>query len=158
MRIALLCLLLSGCIIEQRVKPVAPDVPIPQPVNPDKPDPDVPDPVSVNEFEPGDDNVFQSLYKDLSKEKTIIFFYRSNPKCPYCDNMKPILKELAKERKDINFIWVDINKCPKISREYGVRSIPTFFSGSNSRVGECKKEDLLKLLENNSGFSGASPA
>ena len=45
--------------------------------------------------------------------------------CPYCQSMKPILNELAKEYKGkATIVSIDVDKSPKLADYFGVSSIP----------------------------------
>lgn len=95
---------------------------------------------SKNEF----DNV-------IKQNKLVIADFYS-PTCPHCRNMEPIFNQLAAENKDITFIKINTTKLSPLSREYKVRSMPTFIffkNGANisSSVGEAKKAEFQQEID-----------
>ena len=72
--------------------------------------------------------------------------------CGPCRMLSPIVDEVAKENSDTEFYKLDIDDAEKISREYGIMSIPTilvFEEGKlkNTHVGFMSKEDLEEFIK-----------
>ena len=71
--------------------------------------------------------------------------------CAPCKFMEPILDELEKEFKNVDFERVNITDSPKIAEDAGVMSIPTFIiekDGEEVRriVGAISKEKLSEAI------------
>lgn len=57
--------------------------------------------------------------------------------CGPCKAMAPAIEDLAREYADeVDVYVVDIDACPKVSSELGVRSVPTFMVFSRGDVVE----------------------
>jgi len=74
--------------------------------------------------------------------------------CPPCRQMKPILKELAKELKGkVIVLDLDIEKHRDLAEQYGISSIPTtLFYNSKGKlkkkvVGFIGKDQILNILK-----------
>ena len=86
----------------------------------------------------------------ISKGKTLIKFSASW--CFPCRQLAPIVEELSKESKDINFYEIDADESPDVASQYEVMGIPTlilFKDGKEIKriVGLRSKEDLKKELK-----------
>jgi len=86
----------------------------------------------------------------ISKGKTLIKFSASW--CFPCRQLAPIVEELSKEIKDINFYEIDADESPDVASQYEVMGIPTlilFKDGKEIKriVGLRSKEDLKKELK-----------
>lgn len=46
--------------------------------------------------------------------------------CHYCNIMRPYVKKIAEERKDINIKYVDIQDNPEIAKQYPIQGTPGF--------------------------------
>ena len=71
--------------------------------------------------------------------------------CGPCQNMGPIVEEIADEYSDIMVCKLDIDNAMDIAREYRVMSIPTFLIFENGEVvkrtvGEQTKQELLTFV------------
>ena len=81
--------------------------------------------------------------------------------CGPCHALSPILKEIAKERADrMKVLKLDVDQCPDLAEEYGVRSIPTLalFSCGAERgrvVGVLPKPRLKNELDKVMGRVGS---
>ena len=58
-----------------------------------------------------------------SDKKVLIDFYATW--CEPCKMLSPIIEELAKERDDIKFVKIDVDKAIDLAELYNVYSIPT---------------------------------
>ena len=72
--------------------------------------------------------------------------------CGPCRMLSPIVDEVAKENSDTEFYKLDVDDAEKISREYGIMSIPTilvFEEGKlkNTHVGFMSKEELEEFIK-----------
>ena len=66
--------------------------------------------------------------------------------------LSPIVDEVAKESKDIDFYKLDVDEAEEVSREYGIMSIPTilvFEDGklSKNHTGFKPKEELEEFIK-----------
>jgi thioredoxin 1 len=65
--------------------------------------------------------------------------------CGPCNQLAPVLEELAKEYKDkIKFVKINIEKSPEVPTQYGVRGIPNLIIFSNGKVKDSKVGALPK--------------
>ncbi len=72
--------------------------------------------------------------------------------CGPCKIMNPILDELEKEFKEVEFVKIDVDKESELSARYGVMSIPTFVVEKEGKevgrkIGVVPKAELVKLLQ-----------
>lgn len=75
------------------------------------------------------------------------------PWCGPCKITTPIVEELEKEFKDVEFQKINVDENPAKSSEFGVMSIPTFVVLKDGKevgrkIGAMPKAELKKLLEN----------
>jgi thiol-disulfide isomerase/thioredoxin len=72
-----------------------------------------------------DDDVSLSQIKTETNDNTIVLYFWSNS-CVYCEQQKPIIKDLESEYKaeNVTFYWLDVNNHDKISDEYDVYGVP----------------------------------
>jgi len=73
------------------------------------------------------------------------------PWCGPCRIMDPILEELEKEFKDVEFLKVNADEEPEKTSSYGVMGLPTFVIEKDGKeigrkVGVTAKAELAKLL------------
>lgn len=71
--------------------------------------------------------------------------------CGPCQQMGPIIDELADELTDMKVCKLDIDSAMDIARKYHVMSIPTFLKFENGEVvkrtvGGQSKEEILQFL------------
>ena len=72
-----------------------------------------------------------------NNKKVLVDFYADW--CGPCRMLSPIIEEIAKENDEYEFVKVNVDDCPEVSRKYGVMSIPTLIVFEN---GEEKKKTL----------------
>ncbi len=86
----------------------------------------------------------------IVKGKTLIKF--STSWCFPCRQLAPIIEDISKEIKDINFYEIDADESSDIASQYEVMGIPTLILFNNGKevkriVGLRSKEDLKKELK-----------
>lgn len=75
--------------------------------------------------------------------------------CPICKIMMPILSEIEKENSWLETETVTIDENPETMKKYQLHELPTFIFLNKTGVeisrlsGEIKKENLLKVINNN---------
>ena len=72
-----------------------------------------------------------------NSKKVLVDFYADW--CGPCRMLSPIIEEIAKENDEYEFVKVNVDDCPEVSRKYGVMSIPTLIVFEN---GVEKKKTL----------------
>lgn len=85
---------------------------------------------------------------------TVYFFY--SPSCPYCEEVKPLIENLAKEYSNVRFVFCDVNdcsgKCKEIMENYRVMFIPTAVvigkNGMTILTGSAEIENELEEVLN----------
>ena len=88
-------------------------------------------------------------FKKLIQEPTILVDFYANW-CGPCKMLSPILEKVS---SDIKVIKVDVDKFEKLSREYGIMSIPTvilFENGEEEKrnIGFMSQEQVEKFISN----------
>lgn len=74
-----------------------------------------------------------SNFKDIiSKDIVLVDFFATW--CGPCKMLSPVLEELAKEKKDITIVKVDIDKSLNLAEEYSVMSVPTILLFKDGNV------------------------
>ena len=83
-----------------------------------------------------------------NSKKVLVDFYADW--CGPCRMLSPIIEEIAKENDEYEFVKVNVDDCPEVSRKYGVMSIPTLIVFEN---GVEKKKTLgFHSLDEVKGF------
>lgn len=72
-----------------------------------------------------------------NNKKVLVDFYADW--CGPCRMLSPIIEEIAKENDEYEFVKVNVDDCPDVSRKYGIMSIPTLIVFEN---GVEKKKTL----------------
>ena len=72
-----------------------------------------------------------------NNKKVLVDFYADW--CGPCRMLSPIIEEIAKENDEYEFVKVNVDDCPDVSRKYGLMSIPTLIVFEK---GEEKKKTL----------------
>ncbi len=95
-----------------------------------------------------DDN-FDSFIKGTD-EKVLVDFYATW--CGPCQMLIPIIDEMASENRDVLFVRVDVDACPKLSDRYRIQSMPTLVviqdgKEINRSLGLKDKEAILDLIK-----------
>ena len=72
-----------------------------------------------------------------NNKKVLVDFYADW--CGPCRMLSPIIEEIAKENDEYEFVKVNVDVCPDVSRKYGIMSIPTLIVFEN---GVEKKKTL----------------
>ena len=72
--------------------------------------------------------------------------------CPPCKALQPIWEKLVDEMHDVEFEAIDIDKEPKITKQYGVSAVPTIVfvkngSAVESMVGLHRYDDIKAKIE-----------
>ncbi len=88
-------------------------------------------------------------FKKLIQEPTILVDFYANW-CGPCKMLSPILEKVS---SDIKVIKVDVDKFEKLSREYGIMSIPTVILFENGEevkrnIGFMSQEQVEKFISN----------
>ena len=85
---------------------------------------------------------------------TVYFFY--SPSCPYCEEVKPLIENLAKEYSNVRFVLCNVNdcsgECKEIMENYRVMFIPTAVvigkNGTTILTGSTEIENELEEVLN----------
>ena len=70
----------------------------------------------------------------------IVVYGRSNPPCPYCDNMKDLLKA-----KEVEYIYKDISEESNFEEfiSHRLRTVPAVFIDGEFKGGFTETKDLF---------------
>jgi thioredoxin 1 len=86
--------------------------------------------------------------KELDGELTIVDFWA--PWCGPCKVLHPILDNLQKNNPDIKIMKVNVDESGDLTKEFGVRNIPTlvFFKGEKEieRVSGAQQEATFQEI------------
>lgn len=81
--------------------------------------------MAVNEIKTIDD-----FKKAIAENKlTLVDFYADW--CGPCKMIAPVISELAKDRGDVNFVKINVDKLQDLAQDYGILSIPTLITFQN---------------------------
>uniref|UniRef100_A0A7N0TRD7 Thioredoxin domain-containing protein n=1 Tax=Kalanchoe fedtschenkoi TaxID=63787 RepID=A0A7N0TRD7_KALFE len=71
--------------------------------------------------------------------------------CGPCHYMEPVINELAAKYSDVEFIKIDVDELPTVSRDFGIQAMPTFIilrGGKEvDKVVGAKKDELQWKIE-----------
>ena len=67
-----------------------------------------------------------SFQAEVLDQKGIVFVDFYADWCGPCKMTGPILEELAKEKKEMKFVKVNVDENPELTSQYQIFSIPTF--------------------------------
>lgn len=88
------------------------------------------------DLSPSDD--FNQLIHDTSYTGVVVDFYATW--CPPCQQLAPVIKELAKQYPNILFIKVNTQLFAILSNKYSIKSLPTvIFLKSSPTVAEINR-------------------
>lgn len=79
-----------------------------------------------------------------SEKPVLVDFYATW--CGPCKSMTPVLEEFAQQEEMCQIGKVDIDKCPELTEEYSVMSVPTFFFFKNGKP-EARVSGVLRKKE-----------
>ncbi len=93
------------------------------------------------------ENEFSEVIKD---KKVLVDCFA--PWCGPCRMLGPVIDEVATEETDVNFYKLNVDDAEKVSKEYGIMSIPTilvFENGElkNKSVGFISKDEIKELIK-----------
>lgn len=93
----------------------------------------------------------EQFEKEVINESKTVFIDFYATWCMPCRTMNPIIKEIAKEHKEVKVVKIDVDKNEELAIKYNVMSIPTMFVMKNGEVtktfvGIVDKESIVKEL------------
>ena len=71
--------------------------------------------------------------------------------CGPCKMLSPVLEEVAKEKKDLTVLKIDVDEMGLLAARYGIQAIPTLLLFKNgqhieTRMGYQNKNQLLAFI------------
>ncbi len=67
--------------------------------------------------------------------------------CPHCPKAVALVKEVAKDLKNVEVEIIDAMQNPKRALEYGIMAVPTIvINGTKKIVGTPSREEFVKAL------------
>jgi len=95
-----------------------------------------------------------SFQAEVLDQKGIVFVDFYADWCGPCKMTGPILEELAKEKKEMKFVKVNVDENPELTSQYQIFSIPTFVVFKEGKmvsqfVGGHSKEGFLREINKN---------
>jgi len=92
-----------------------------------------------------------SFKAEVLDQKGIVFVDFYADWCGPCKMTGPILEELAKEKKEMKFVKVNVDENPELTSQYQIFSIPTFVVFKEGKmvsqfVGGHSKEGFLREI------------
>ncbi len=99
-------------------------------------------------------NVNDENYKEVISEKGLVVLDFGAAWCGHCKSLSPIIDELINEYQDkATIAKIDIEDCPDMVEEYGIRSVPSILfikDGIEERakrlVGAAQKDKIIQLI------------
>lgn len=94
----------------------------------------------------------ENFEEEVLKSKKIVLVDIYATWCKPCQELSPTIEEIAKERKDIKVVKIDIDKAPEIKQKYEIKSVPTLMVIKNGEVksrdaGNLKKEVINQMVD-----------
>lgn len=91
----------------------------------------------------------EQFQQEVIEKRGVVFVDFYATWCMPCKVMSPIIEEIAKEHKDVEFVKIDIDKNEELAIKYNVMSIPTMLIIKNGEVtktfiGITNKENIVK--------------
>ena len=86
----------------------------------------------------------------IKKGKVVVDFYATW--CGPCQLLGPVIEEVAKEEKGIQFVKVDIDQFMNLTRKYKILSVPTIMVFEDGKLihthsGYLDKQELKDLFQ-----------
>ena len=83
-----------------------------------------------------------------SNKKVLLDFYATW--CGPCQQLKPLLEEIAKENNKVKIVEIDVEKSKTLADKYGIKAIPTLIVIENGKevtrsIGLVEKSRILEL-------------
>jgi len=93
-----------------------------------------------------------SELENVLKKHNVVLIDFSAEWCVPCQKMKPVIKEIQKEKPNTKVLFIDADVNKELIKKYQVKEVPVFIIFKNSNeifrhVGVISKEKLLKQLE-----------
>ena len=91
----------------------------------------------------------EKFYEVINNNKVLVDCYATW--CGPCRMLSPIIDELALEKENYKFYKLDVDNSNKVTKEYGIMSIPTLLIFENGElkekiVGFISKDELEEKL------------
>lgn len=74
--------------------------------------------------------------------------------CGPCQMLSPVVDEVSKEFKDVNFYKVNVDEEPDLTMQFGIKSIPTLAFIKDGKtldisIGLISKDELIDFVKRN---------
>lgn len=74
--------------------------------------------------------------------------------CGPCQMLSPVVDEVSKEFKDVNFYKVNVDEEPELTMQFGIKSIPTLAFIKDGKtldisIGLISKDELIDFVKRN---------
>jgi thioredoxin 1 len=97
------------------------------------------------------DMTLKNLEKVIKLNKTVVVYFSADW-CTHCKVVSPIIDELIKTQKDINFVKLNVDKNESIVDTFSLTSIPCIIIFENGAekdriVGNITKEELENRIK-----------
>ena len=133
----------SGCtivqLIEESQRTAPPPKPVPAPVVP-------PAPAKPKTFGKAIEvKTLGQFNREYGDGKNVVVYIGAEW-CGPCRRIKPIVKQVATEIRDIKFLIIDEAKIPAIKRKFSVTEFPTMKMNNRKMQMSYKKADFLRFV------------
>ena len=86
----------------------------------------------------------------INSDIVLVDFYATW--CGPCKMLSPVLEDLASDRASVKIVKMDVDKCERLARSYGIMSVPTLLLFKNGKLvsqktGFMPKEMILEWIE-----------